>query len=75
MERTKLKNRIAEKYGTQQEFAKACGITDASVSRFVSGQRPWKGETILKAAKLLDIDVGEMDAYFFPQALAEMARS
>lgn len=74
MEKTKLKNRIAEKFETQQEFAKACGVTDASVSRFVSGQRGWKYETISKAAELLGIDAGEMDAYFFPQALAKKAK-
>lgn len=71
MEKTKLKSKIAEKYGTQQDFAKACGVSDASVSRFLNGTRAWRGETVIKAAKLLEIDGNEIDSYFFPNLVAK----
>lgn len=74
MEKTRLKNAIECKYGTQRDFAKACGISEASVSRFIAGQRSWRGETVIKAAKLLDIDGDEIDTYFFPSLFAKKAK-
>lgn len=74
MEKTKLKARIAEKYGTQQDFAKACGVSVASVSRFLKGERSWRGETVIKAARLLEIDGNEIDVYFFPGLFAKGAK-
>lgn len=75
MEKQRLKQRIETKYGTQKEFAKACGVSDASVSRFLAGGRSWRGETVIKAARLLEIPGDEIDSYFFPQLFAKEART
>lgn len=73
MEKTELKAKIESVYGTQKAFAKACGVSEASVSRFVAGLRSWRGETVIKAAKLLDISGDEIDSYFFPHLFAKEA--
>ena len=74
MEKTKLKEKIESVYGTQRNFAKACGVSEASVSRFVAGSRAWRGETVIKAAKLLGISGDEIDVYFFPYLFAKEAK-
>ncbi len=73
MEKKELKNKIESVYGTQREFAKACGVTESSVSRFLNGTRAWRGETVIRAAKLLGINGDEIEAYFFPHLLAKKA--
>lgn len=60
----RLKQRIIEKYGTQKAFADALGVNKSTVNRYLSG-REWRGTTMLKAARLLDIPAEEVDAYFF----------
>lgn len=74
MEKTKLKDKIADVYGTQKDFANACGVSVASVSRFVNGERAWRGETVWKASKLLGIKADEIDVYFFPDVFAKEAK-
>lgn len=74
MEKTKLKAKIESVYGTQRDFAKACGVSEASVSRFVAGSRAWRGETVFKAARLLGIESGEIESYFFPHLFAKEAK-
>lgn len=75
MENEKLKNKIIDVYGTQQAFAKALGVSVSSVSRFINGSRAWRGETVIKAAKLLGIDGNEIDVYFFPSLFAKEAKA
>lgn len=74
MEKTKLKAKIESVYGTQRDFAKACGVSEASVSRFIAGSRSWRGETVIKAAKLLGVNGDDIDAYFFPHLFAKEAK-
>lgn len=65
-----LKERIEEKYGTQKAFADALGVSKSTVNRYLAG-REWKGSTMLKAARLLDIPAEEVDAYFFEQKVVK----
>lgn len=66
----KLTERIKDRFGTQKAFAEACGTTESSVSRMLSGSRTWKAETVWKAAEVLGIPDNEIRSYFFDRAVA-----
>lgn len=61
---TKLKTRIIERFGNQKKFAEALGIEESTVSRYLDG-REWKGSTMVRAIKILEIPFDEVDSYFF----------
>ena len=61
----KLKGRIKEKYGTQENFAKAIGISQTTISFKINGKAKWQQDEIVKAAKLLEISKKEIVEYFF----------
>ena len=61
----KLKGRIKEKYGKQEDFAKAIGLTPTTFSFKINGKAKWKQDEIVKAAKLLEISQDEIVEYFF----------
>lgn len=69
----KLAERIRERFSTQREFAKACGMTESSVSRYLNGERKWGAEKIWKAAEVLDIPDNEIRSYFFDRKVAVKA--
>jgi hypothetical protein len=64
---SKLIGRIIEKFGTRRAFAKACGFSENTISKKLSGKmaittddiRNWSSE------ELLDIDSQEIPEYFF----------
>ena len=68
----KLEARIIEKFGTQKDFAD-CGalpedaeiIVNYGLSRYISDGHDWKGSTLIKAIRLLEIPEVEIDTYFF----------
>lgn len=61
----KLRGRIREIYGTQENFASALGVSKVSLSHKLTGQAPWKQSEIVKACDLLKIDARNVCAYFF----------
>lgn len=61
----KLKGRIKEKYGTQENFAKAIGKTRTTTSFKINGKRLWNQEEIIKAIELLDLSKDDIVEYFF----------
>lgn len=61
----KLEARIIEKFGTQKDFADALGINKSTLSRYISDGHDWKGSTLIKAIRLLEIPEVEIDSYFF----------
>ena len=61
----KLEARIIEKFGTQKAFAESLGVTKSTLSRYLSTGRDWKGSTLIKAIRLLEIPEVEIDSYFF----------
>ena len=61
----KLKGRIKEKYGTQENFAKAIGKTQTTTSFKINGKRLWNQEEIIKAIELLDLAKDDMVEYCF----------
>ena len=64
-ERDKLTTLIREKFGTQKAFAEALGVEESTLSRYLSDGRDWKGQTLIKAVRLLEIPEAEIDSYFF----------
>lgn len=61
----KLKGRIKEKYGTQENFAKAIGKTHSTISFKINGKRLWNQDEIIKAIELLDLSKDDIVEYFF----------
>lgn len=68
----KLKGRIKEKYGNQEVFAKAIGLTPTTFSFKINGKAKWKQDEIVKAAKLLEISQDEIVEYFFNYKVQEI---
>lgn len=67
----KLRDRIIERFGTQKAFAEAIGIPNSTLSRYLNVGRNWRGETLIKAVRLLDIPDDEIDGYFFEPRVAK----
>lgn len=61
----KLKGRIKEKYGTQENFAKDIGKTHSTISFKINGKRLWNQDEIIKAIELLDLSKDDIVEYFF----------
>ncbi len=61
---SKLKGKIIEKYGTHRMFAKALGISHASLSYKLTGKRQFDSQEIYRSAELLEIPLNEIASYF-----------
>lgn len=61
----KLRGAIREKFGTQEAFAKALGMSDTTLSGKLTGKTEWKRQEIEDACRLLEIPITEAHAYFF----------
>ena len=61
----KLRGRIVEKYGTQERFAEAVGMTKQGLSLKMTGKTSFSQGDIAKWCGLLDIGTEEIVDYFF----------
>lgn len=61
----KLRGRIVEKYGTQEDFAKAIGISKNAMSRKMTGKAGISQEDIRQWCQILEIQISEIGEYFF----------
>ena len=61
----KLEARIVERFGTQKAFAQAIGASRSAVCRYIKEGRDWRGSTLIKAIRVLEIPEDEIEAYFF----------
>lgn len=61
----KLRGRIVEKYGYQNEFARAMGWSERTLSLKMNGKRTWKQTDIMKAISLLGLNESDVQEYFF----------
>lgn len=68
----KLEARIAEKFGTQKAFAQAIGASRSAVCRYLREGRDWRGSTLIKAIRVLEIPNEEIDSYFFAPKVTQM---
>jgi len=62
---SKLKGRIKEKYGSQQDFAKAIGLSEKNISDKLNNKSYWKQSDIDAATELLGIKKEDIGIYFF----------
>lgn len=62
----KLRGAIREKFGTQEAFAEALGMTGATLSGKLTGKTEWKRQEIEDACRLLDIPLVQAFDYFRP---------
>lgn len=65
MKYAKLRGRIKEKYGRQEDFAKKMEMSRGTLSLKLCGRRDWTRAEIVKACGLLDIPIEGVPAYFF----------
>lgn len=61
----RLRGRIIEKYGSQEEFAKKVGISKNSMSKKMRGKTGFSQKDIIKWSDLLNIDQNDYGSYFF----------
>lgn len=64
---SKLIGRIIEVCGTQYNFAKAMDMSEETVSKKLNNKVTWRDADILKACKVLSIDIEKIPEYFFKQ--------
>lgn len=64
---SKLIGRIIEKFGSRSAFAVACGFSENTISRKLSGKMAITTNDIVKwsSAELLDISFADIPEYFF----------
>ena len=62
---SKLKGRIAEKYGTQTALAKALGWSERTLSLKMNGKIVFTQADIENMIRVLDIKRKDIQAYFF----------
>lgn len=64
---SKLLGRIVEKFGSQRAFAEACGFSENTISKKLSGQMAITTKDIINwsSKDLLDIEVTKIPEYFF----------
>lgn len=64
---SKLRGKIKEVCGSQDELAKQIGIGRVSLSKRLNNQLDFEQEEIFKACDALGIDYSEIPAYFFAE--------
>lgn len=63
----KLKGRIKEYFGTQEEFAKAMNLTPTSINNKLNNKTSWSQDEIFDCIPLLHISKDEVQEIFFTQ--------
>jgi hypothetical protein len=66
---SKLRGKIREMYGAENNFARAMQISPSSLSRKLSNIAEWKGIEVYHACRLLSIAPEEAPLYFFTAKL------
>ncbi|MBQ8665349.1 MAG: DUF739 family protein [Lachnospiraceae bacterium] len=61
----KLRGRIVELYGTQENFRKALGISSTALSNKMRGETGFSQKDIIKWCALLNIDLHDVGSYFY----------
>lgn len=62
---SKLRGRIIEICGSQEEFARRTGMSARSVSLKMTGKIPFKQQEIASAIVVLGLSRSDIPAYFF----------
>lgn len=67
MDYKRLKLKIKEVFDTQENFAKAMGMSKTALNQRLNGSVEWKTSEIAKACGLLGISITDAHLYFFTQ--------
>lgn len=62
---SKLRGRIKEKYGTQENFSRDMGLSSAALSQRLNNMAKFSQDEIVLACDILEIPDGEIMQYFF----------
>ena len=62
---SRLRGRIVEKCGSNQAFSNAMGWAQKTNTAKLTGRASWTQADILKACKILDIALQDIQGYFF----------
>ncbi len=68
---SKLRGKIREKFGTQENFALAIGISRASLSDKLNEKSDFSHSEIISICDKLDISVDSISDYFFTKKLKQ----
>ena len=68
---SKLRGKIKEVFGTQERFAQAIGLSEASVSAKLTGKIQFTQCEIFAICELCKIELGEIADYFFTQKVKQ----
>ena len=72
---SKLRGKIKEVVGTEQEFAQRLGICRSSLYMRLQNKLDFSRDEMIRACDLLLIDYSEMATYFFAQKVRKSERS
>ena len=61
----KLRGRIAERYGSQNKFSKAAGVSYVTVSRKMTGKIGFSYNDVILWSELLGIKKEEISDFFY----------
>lgn len=64
---SKLRGRIKEVFGDQDNFGKSINLSSTSVSLKLNNKREWSQQEINKATEVLGIPDDQIHAYFFTE--------
>lgn len=67
MSYAKLRGKIKEVFGRNEDFATAMDMDLSTLSAKLNNRSPWKREEIEKACELLHIPIEQVHIYFFTQ--------
>ncbi|MCQ2286499.1 MAG: DUF739 family protein [Bacteroidales bacterium] len=66
---SKLRGRIIEKCGSQNEFAANLGLSARTISAKMTGKNNFSMDEIVAICSLLEIDASDIGSYFFSTGL------
>ncbi len=67
MDYSLLREKMREKNISQKEMAALIPMSESHFCKKLSGEYPFKQSEIVRICEILDIDAGEIHAYFFTE--------
>lgn len=72
MNRQRIKGRIVELFGSQQNFAQHIGQTEQTISKKLRGKAAFSQEDIIRWCEALQIPASEVGEIFFASELSKV---
>lgn len=66
----KLNGRIIEKCGTRKAFGEKMGFSEATISKKLRGEIPFRQAEISKTIDILELSTEDIPEYFFTEKLS-----